>query len=70
MGKPIRQGGLSIIYLVNKGENQAKKEEDCENVVKIEQIGSIFRFLLRENDPLFSETHFYINCAKEDQSKF
>lgn len=39
-----------------KGE--AKGHADY--VVKIEP---------KDNGPLFCETHFYVNCAKEDESK-
>lgn len=59
LGKPIGQGGFGLIYLANRGESQMKRADDAEYVVKIEP---------KDNGPLFCETHFYINCAKEDDS--
>ncbi|RNA34646.1 serine threonine- kinase VRK1, partial [Brachionus plicatilis] len=59
LGKPIGQGGFGLIYLANKGEN-SKNLADAEYVVKIEP---------KDNGPLFCESHFYVNCAKEDQLK-
>ena len=83
LGKPIGQGGFGLIYigknlntnastkyiyfqtcsttLANKGESQQKQPENGDYVVKIEP---------KENGPLFCETHFYNNCAKEDDSMF
>ena len=49
-----------VLKIVNKGENQVKKTEDADYVVKIEP---------KDNGPLFCETHFYINCTKEEDSK-
>lgn len=60
LGKPIGQGGFGLIYLANRGESQMKRADDAEYVVKIEP---------KDNGPLFCETHFYINCAKEDDIK-
>jgi hypothetical protein len=37
-----------------------KRLQDVENVIKIEP---------KDNGPLFCEIHFYLNCAKEDNSK-
>ena len=81
LGKPIGQGGFGLIYLgksslvqlnavtrwpsrdffpfsapAHKGEVKG----NADYVVKIEP---------KDNGPLFCETHFYINCAKEDESK-
>lgn len=56
LGKPIGQGGFGLIYLAYKGEAKGT----AEYVVKIEP---------KDNGPLFCETHFYINCAKEDEIK-
>jgi vaccinia related kinase len=78
LGKPIGQGGFGLIYLgiylvlamvislhlynlylyfikAYKGETKGKGEADY--VIKIEP---------KDNGPLFCETHFYVNCAKED----
>jgi hypothetical protein len=45
----------------NRGENnKVKNPDDAQFVVKIEP---------KDNGPLFCETHFYINCAKEDYCK-
>jgi len=60
LGKPIGQGGFGLIYIANKGESLQKQPENGEYVVKIEP---------KENGPLFCETHFYNNCAKEDDIK-
>jgi vaccinia related kinase len=58
LGKPIGQGGFGLIYLANRGENnKVKHADDAHYVVKIEP---------KDNGPLFCETHFYINCAKEE----
>lgn len=60
LGKPIGQGGFGLIYLANKGDAKVKNPDSAEYVVKIEP---------KDNGPLFCETHFYINCAKDDEIK-
>jgi hypothetical protein len=46
--------------LANKGDAKVKNPDHAEYVVKIEP---------KDNGPLFCETHFYINCAKDEDSK-
>lgn len=58
LGKPIGQGGFGLIYLAAKSDQ--KVDSDAQYVVKIEP---------KDNGPLFCETHFYVNCAKEDDLK-
>jgi vaccinia related kinase len=60
LGKPIGQGGFGLIYLAAKGESKIKNAEDAHFVVKIEP---------KENGPLFCESHFYVNCCKENDIK-
>lgn len=44
----------------SRGESRVKSDDVAEYVVKIEP---------KDNGPLFCETHFYGNTAKEDDSK-
>lgn len=46
-------------FKAQKGESRIKNSDDAPYVVKIEPKG---------NGPLFCETHFYGNCAKEEDS--
>lgn len=49
-----------MIVKANRGESRIRNEEEALYVVKIEP---------KDNGPLFCETHFYANTAKEEDSK-
>lgn len=78
LGKPIGQGGFGLIYIGTiiriifarkQKKNTYFKAEKGEESKNLANAGYVVKIEPKDNGPLFCESHFYVNCAKEDQCK-